>query len=140
MKWLRDGRAMNIEIIATAKIHNSEDANKVVDAIKNVVANAIITIDDGNVIAVSRGRDALRIIHQQAKAREVLGVLKKKLLDNLVDNQTWFYINKQAAYAGVVVICDEAQESPLGPIKIEIRSDEINNVIEWLANKAHQQP
>ncbi len=123
---------MNIEVIATAKIYPSEDANKVITAIKNVIDNAVIKINDNNIIAIGKGKDALRLIYQQSKAREVLGVLKKRLLDNLIDKQTWFYINKQAAYAGVIVVCDDIEESPLGPIKIEIRSDKIDDVIEWL--------
>ncbi len=126
---------MNIEVIATAKIYPSEDANKVITAIKNVINNAVIKINDDNVIAIANGRDALRLIHQQLKAREVLGVLKKRLLDNLIEKQTWFYINKQAAYAGVIVVCDDIEESPLDPIKIEIKSDNINYVIEWLTSK-----
>lgn len=129
---------MNIEVVATAKVYPSEDVNKVIDAIKNVINNTIIKVVDNNVIAIAKGKDALRLIYQQSKSRETVGVLKKKLFDNLTDDQTWFYINKQAAHAGTIVVCDDIQESPLGPIKIEIRSNDINAVIEWLTNMAHQ--
>ena len=48
------------------------------------------------------------------------------------DDTTWFYLNKQAAYVDVIAICEHANESPLGPIKIILHSTEIQKVIDWL--------
>jgi predicted RNA binding protein with dsRBD fold (UPF0201 family) len=45
---------------------------------------------------------------------------------------TWFYVNKQAATKGIIVLVDNEEESPLGPIKISIKSENILNVIGWL--------
>lgn len=123
---------MSVEVIATAKVYLSEDINKVIEAIKNVIPNASIKAEEYNVIGIANGKEALMEIHRQTKAKEILGILRKRLLNNLLDNHTWFYLNKQAAYAKVVVICEEAEESPLGPIKVEIKSNDIDSIIEWL--------
>ncbi len=42
------------------------------------------------------------------------------------------FLNKQVAYAGHVSFCDPVGESPLGPIRLEIDSDDLTRVIEWL--------
>ena len=48
------------------------------------------------------------------------------------DNTTWFYLNKQAAFVNVVAFCDEANESPLGPIKIILESNDIEKTIQTI--------
>jgi hypothetical protein len=52
----------------------------------------------------------------------------------MVKDSTWFYLNKQAAFVDVIAICNEADESPLGPIKIVLHSTNIEDVIEWLVS------
>jgi hypothetical protein len=42
-------------------------------------------------------------------------------------------LNKQAAVAGIVVIIEDESESPLGPIRVTIVCDELDNLIDWLA-------
>jgi predicted RNA binding protein with dsRBD fold (UPF0201 family) len=46
----------------------------------------------------------------------------------------WFYLNKQAAFANVITLCDEEDQSSLGPIKIVLHSKDIVNVIDWLVS------
>jgi predicted RNA binding protein with dsRBD fold (UPF0201 family) len=55
---------------------------------------------------------------------------------NMTNDSTWFYLNKQAAFANVITLCDEADESPLGPIKIVLHSKNIEDVIDWLVSDA----
>jgi predicted RNA binding protein with dsRBD fold (UPF0201 family) len=47
---------------------------------------------------------------------------------------TWFLLNKQAAFSGVVVIVEEEDESPLGPIKITIKNQDTEEIIKWFEN------
>jgi predicted RNA binding protein with dsRBD fold (UPF0201 family) len=44
---------------------------------------------------------------------------------------TWFFVNKQAAFADVVAIVENEDESPLGPIKISINGCTLELVNEW---------
>ena len=61
-----------------------------------------------------------------------MSVLRKILLSNSTGETTWFTLNKQAAAAGTVVVIEESQESPLGPIKIKISCSEMDKLIDWL--------
>ena len=54
--------------------------------------------------------------------------------DNNDGDSTWFYLNKQAAFVNTVALCSEANESSLGPIKIVLRSNNIEQVIDSLTN------
>jgi predicted RNA binding protein with dsRBD fold (UPF0201 family) len=42
-------------------------------------------------------------------------------------------LNKQAAAAGILVVIEDETESPLGPIRVKLVSDELDKIIEWLA-------
>ena len=53
--------------------------------------------------------------------------------NNLEDDRTWFFLNKQAAFVENIAICDEVEESPLGPIKVTLTSSNIDGIIDWLA-------
>ena len=44
---------------------------------------------------------------------------------------TEFLLNKQAAFSKKIHFCDE-NESSLGPIKVEIQSDDLDAIIDWL--------
>ena len=48
------------------------------------------------------------------------------------DDSTWFYLNKQAAFVEKIAICEEAEESPLGPIKVVMTSSNIDGIIDWI--------
>jgi hypothetical protein len=56
------------------------------------------------------------------------------LENNLDGDETWFYLNKQAAFADSIALCEHDNESPLGPIKITIRSKNIERIMEWLTS------
>jgi len=42
------------------------------------------------------------------------------------------FLNKQVAYAGHVSFCEPEGESPLGPIRLEVESEDLMGIIEWL--------
>ena len=52
--------------------------------------------------------------------------------NNLENDTTWFILNKQAAFVERVAICDEPEESPLGPIKVTLTSSNIDGIIDWI--------
>lgn len=56
----------------------------------------------------------------------------RSLEDNLKNNTTWFYLNKQAAFVEQIAICQESDESPLGPIKVTLTSSNIDAIIDWI--------
>ena len=74
----------------------------------------------------------LSTIYNQVRDRSITSVLRRLLLSNLEQSSTWFYINKQVSTMGIVVLVDDEFESPLGPIRINLKSNNIDRVIEWL--------
>jgi uncharacterized protein len=74
----------------------------------------------------------LSTLYNQVRDRSITSVLRRLLLSNLEKSSTWFYINKQVSTLGIIVLVDDEIESPLGPIRINLRSNNIDRVIEWL--------
>ncbi len=122
-----------LDIRIECQVYPSEDPAKVVRAVKNVVSNCSPELLDGRVRVASKNPEVLITIYEQIRSRRVMGVFRKVLLRNMIANTTWFYLNKQAAFVGTVSICEEESESPLGPIKITIMSNELESVMNWLA-------
>jgi len=77
---------------------------------------------------LSRFRDLLRRERIRDAARTVLfkGLHEKRII---------FYLNKQVAYVGHVSFSEPEGESPLGAIKVEIKCDDPQGLIDWLAPK-----
>jgi predicted RNA binding protein with dsRBD fold (UPF0201 family) len=46
-----------------------------------------------------------------------------------------FCLNKQVAFAGHVSFSEEVAESPLGPIRVTIESENPSQLIDWLASR-----
>lgn len=122
-----------IEIKVEATVNPSEDANKVISAIANVIDGCSPGFRYGSrVIGKAVGSEPLGLLYEQVRSRSAMGVLRRMLLDNRTGSSTWFLLNKQAATAGIAAIIEEEQESPLGPIKVTISCEELDRVTDWL--------
>lgn len=122
------------EIEASCAVYPSEDPKRVAKAVSNVLGTRAETRGDsaaarsGSLSSLEALRDAMRSRRQQAAYR-------RRLEHNLDGDSTWFYLNKQAAFAGRMALCGEADESPLGPITVRIRSPDIGAAIGWLVSE-----
>ena len=118
-------------VTATTTINPSENISKIKKAILNIFSDAQIEITNSMVKATAN-IDSLSKIHEVISSRNTQKAYRRHLNRNLIDDSTWFYLNKQAAFSNVIALCDEADESPLGPIKIILKSKNIEKIIEWL--------
>jgi predicted RNA binding protein with dsRBD fold (UPF0201 family) len=116
-----------------AAVNPSEDPEKIRAAVSNVILNTSYDYKDGSIKAVSRDLHSLSKIKETIQKRKVNRVYRRQIQYNTKGDTTWFYLNKQAAYANVIAICDEAEESPMGPIKIIIHCEDLEKVVDWLA-------
>jgi hypothetical protein len=122
-----------IELKVEAVVNPSEDPQKIIDAICNVVARCSPEFRYGSrIIGRASGSDSLSIIYEQVRSRSAMGVLRRMLLDNRAGNSTWFLLNKQAATAGIAAVVEEDQESPLGPIRVSLTCEELDSLVDWL--------
>jgi len=113
-------------------INPSEDPQKIKQAVSNVFENMEIKIEKDLLKANSQNLESLSKIHDVIHNRGVQKTYRYHLNKNLLKNSTWFYINKQAAFVSAVSLCEEAEESPLGPITVTLTSRNIEKIIEWL--------
>jgi predicted RNA binding protein with dsRBD fold (UPF0201 family) len=122
----------NVELKAETVLNASEDPEKVKKCLLNVANGCIPTVTDGHVEATCKGIMSLHHIRVGVRSKSSVGVLRKLLDWNRTGNVTWFYLNKQAAYGGVISLVEHYEESPLGPIKITVTSNDLDKIIEWL--------
>ncbi len=122
------------KISAYCPIYPSEDPKKVQQALSNIFENVEIKLGKNSIKASSENLEVLEKIFEVIHSRKTQRIYRKHLNNNLVDDSTWFYLNKQAAFVNTIALCDEAAESPLGPIKVILESDDVESVIEWLVS------
>ena len=119
-----------IEILSS--INSSEDPKKIEMAILNVFPDAKIKTDNFSIISNSKDLHLLEKIYDIIHSNQSQKIYQRQLEKNLENDSTWFYLNKQAAFVGTVALCEEAEESPLGPIKVILTSSNIDRIIDWL--------
>ena len=113
-------------------VNPSEDPQKIKNAISNIFPKSNIKIENFSVTADSDNLQSIEKIYETIHSKKSQRIYKRYLEKNLQNNTTWFYLNKQAAFAHKVAICEEAEESPLGPIKVFLTSSNIDRIIDWL--------
>ena len=125
---------VQVELKIEATVNASESPDKVISAVSNIFEGCSPELKYGSLI-IARCLDlrCLTTTYDQIRSRAALGVLRRMLEDNRISNTTWFLLNKQAASAGVVVVTEDETESPLGPIRVKIVCDELDELIDWLA-------
>ena len=119
------------KIEAYAAVNPSEDPEKVQQAISNILQDMNFKYENGSIKGISNDLQSLSKIYETIKSRKSR-TYRRQMRYNLEGDTTWFYLNKQAASVNVIALCEEAEESPLGPIKILLHSKNIDKVMEWL--------
>lgn len=125
---------LDCKIEAYCEINPSEDPKKIEQVMINVLNNVEFKISKGSITAASREIESLSKIRESIQKHRSQNVYLRFLDNNLDGDETWFYLNKQAAFVNSISLCEHADESALGPIKITIRSKSIERVIEWLTD------
>ena len=127
---------VDCKVSAYCTINISEDINKVRTSLSNVLIDMDEKLTGDSLVANSNNYESLAKIYETMRTRKTKSAYRRHLMRNMTEDSTWFYLNKQAAFANVTVLCDEADESPLGPIKVVLHSTNIEDVIEWLVSDA----
>lgn len=120
-----------VEIICPVNL--SEDLDKIKQAISNIFPDSTIKNEIFSIKAQSNELKSLEKISETIASSQSQKIYTRNLENNLEGDSTWFFLNKQAAFVGIVAICDEAEESPLGPIKVTLTSSNIDAVIDWIS-------
>jgi len=123
----------SIELKVEAPVNPSEDPEKIIDAVDTIIKGCSPEFRYGSrVVGRATGIEPLSLIYNQVRSRSVMGVLRRRLVDNRAGDSTWFLLNKQAAAAGIAALIDEEEESPLGPIRVTVSCAELDVLVDWL--------
>ena len=125
---------MSCEIQVFCEINPSEDPSKIKTAVLNIFPDLEISISNQQLIGKSSGFNSLSNIIAYIHTKNTGSLYQRILKKNSDEGSTWFYLNKQAAFVETVAICSESNESPLGPIKVILESNDIDNVIQSLTS------
>ena len=125
---------VDCKVSAYCTINASEDVNKIRTSVSNILIDMDEKITGDSLVVNSSNYESLTRIYETMRSRKSKSAYRRLLMRNMANNSTWFYLNKQAAFANVIALCDEAGESPLGPIKVVLHSKNIEDVIDWLVS------
>ena len=124
---------INCKIEMVCPVNLSEDPDKVIQAISNIFPHSNIKNENFSIKAQSNELRSLEKIYEFIISTQSQKSYTRNLENNLDGNSTWFFLNKQAAFVDQVAICEEAEESPLGPIKVILNSSNIDGIIDWIS-------
>ena len=116
------------------EINPSEDPEKVKLAINNIFPDLTLEITDTDISGKSNNIQILSQISKSIHQNNIKKTYQRILKNNSNSDSSWFYLNKQAAFVNTVALCSEANESSLGPIKVILRSNDIEQVIDSITN------
>jgi len=128
-----------IEILIEAEVNPTEDIEKVKLAIENVfgtVKYEVKKLHRGNLLtAKAKGTAGLTKFYNLLRRERIRDAARTVLFEGANEDSITFYLNKQVAYAGHISFCKPSAESPLGPIKVQIKCENPKELIDWLAPK-----
>ena len=116
------------------EINPSEDPEKVKLAVNNIFPDLTLEMSDTDITGKSNNIQILSQISKSIHENNIKKTYQRILKNNSNSDSSWFYLNKQAAFANTVALCSEANESSLGPIKVILRSNDIEQVINSITN------
>lgn len=128
-----------IDVYVEVEIHPTENPEKVKRAVENILWNAEFEVNprrQGSLLtAKAKGIDGLIKIYNLLRRERILDAARGVLFEGLGETSITFHLNKQVAYVGHLSFSEPKAESPLGPIKVQIRCDDPRKLIEWLTTK-----
>ena len=130
---------VEVTVFVEAEIFPTESEDSVKAAVNNVLGNATIAVKpsiNGSLLtAVAKGQDSLIKLRNLLCNDRIRDASRRLLFKSIRGNMISFCLNKQVAFAGHVSFSEESAESPLGPIRVHIETDNPQQVIDWLAEK-----
>ncbi|NHK31536.1 MAG: hypothetical protein FK730_09305 [Asgard group archaeon] len=120
---------------AITKQYSTENPEKIAVALRTILSGEVQEEkigDDTYLFIESDQPRSLDQLFELIRQQRILDVARKTLRNNIIGNSTFFYLNKQVAFVGKLNFCDEEGESPLGPIRVEIEYDNIDQLVDWL--------
>lgn len=127
----------DITVLVEAEINPTENEEKVKTAVINMFGNFSLQVKPqavGSVlIGEAKSRGVLENFQASLRRDRVRAAARKFLHANVRGNTLSFFLNKQVAFTGHVSFSQETGECPLGPIKVVIETENLRELVDWLA-------
>jgi len=128
-----------IEVHVEVEINPTESEEKVRRAVENIFGGIPIQIRQlrrgSLLIADAKGLESLTKFYNLLRRERIRDAARGALFEGLGEKTITFYLNKQVAFAGHISFSKAVAESPLGPIKVQIKCDDPRKLVDWLAPK-----
>ena len=125
-----------ITVYVEAEVNPTETEEKVKKAVANVfgdIVTEIKIVHVGSILtAEAKGREALVNFRNLLRQDRVRDAARRVFHAGSRGESIGFCLNKQVAYAGHVSFSQETGESPLGPIKVDIKCENPRELVAWL--------
>lgn len=127
-----------IELEIETPVHPTESREKVKKALKTIVDTeyTLSEKDDQNILhGKAQGLQSVSRIYQRLRDQLIVESARKIMRRSITGDTVVFYLHKQAAFVGKIHFCLPEAESPMGSIKVSIRSPNIEELVDWLSPK-----
>ncbi len=120
----------NIKITIKTELNKTENKNNLINAMTNIV-DIDYDVKNKEIIGKSTDYKKLMNLHDRLRNKQTTHIARKVLMRNSDKDMTYILFNKQAAAIDSIVICENSKESPLGPIFMKIKAENILEFIDW---------
>lgn len=129
-----------IRLTVQTHIYPTEDRERISELIKMLYPFSQLYLsepDERGIISLkgeAEGSSTLEFLFRQVRQQRTVEAVRRHVIHriDLNHSQVTFLIHKQALMKHRVVLCQDPTESPLGPIRISIKSEKIEAVINYL--------
>ncbi len=130
---------VEVTVFVETEIYPTECEENVKTAVANFLDNATITVKPAakgsTLTAVAKGEESLIKLRNMLHNDRIRDAARRFLFKSIRGNMISFCLNKQVAFAGHISFSEQTAESPLGPIRVNIETDNTELLIGWLAEK-----
>ena len=130
---------VEVTVFVETEINPTENEENVKVAVTNFLDNAAIAIKPavkGNTLtAVAKGQDSLIKLRNMLRNDRIRDASRRLLFKSIRGTMISFCLNKQVVFSGHISFSEQTAESPLGPIRVNIETDNAEQLIDWLAEK-----
>ncbi|MEM2320221.1 MAG: RNA-binding domain-containing protein [Candidatus Bathyarchaeia archaeon] len=128
-----------VEVHVEVEVNPTESEEKVKRALENIFGGLPAQLKSSAnrklLVVDARGIESLAKLYNLLRRERIRDAARGVLFEGVSGNTITFFLNKQAAFAGHVSFSKAVAESPLGPIKVQIKCNDPKQLIDWLSPK-----
>jgi predicted RNA binding protein with dsRBD fold (UPF0201 family) len=130
---------VEVTVFVETEIYPTENEENVKASITSFLDNAAITVKPAakgsTLTAIAKGQESLIKLRNMLCNDRIRDAARRFLFKSIRGNMISFCLNKQVAFAGHISFSEQTAESPLGPIRVNIETENTEQLIDWLAEK-----